>query len=383
MRITIVTGPFFPIPPAPCGAVERLWWDLAREFVRRGHAVRLLCRPDESGRAEEMRDGVSVRRLSAWTSTGSLAVNLAKDLVYAVHAVACLRPADILVTNTFWLPVLARLRPRAGCVVVNVGRMPKGQMRLYNALRVSCLAAVSRALGEAIQRECPAAAARTVVVPNPIDTLHFSPPDVARSWQAPFQLTYAGRIHPEKGVHVLLQAAHLLHRSGLRFRLTIAGAWRTSDGGGGEAYRRRLCALAEGLPVTFLDPLYDRAAFADLLRTTHLFCYPSLAEKGESFGVAPLEAMATGAVPVVSDLACFRDFIRPGANAFVFDHRSRRRAQALARVIRDAVNDPDALAGMSACGARDARAFSVPAVAGNYLELFDHLRVKGSVPRNR
>jgi glycosyltransferase involved in cell wall biosynthesis len=261
--------------------------------------------------------------------------------------------------------------------------MPKGQMRLYSAMHVSCLAAVSHPLADAIRDECRAAALRTAVVPNPIDTLHFSPPDVARSWQPPFRLTYAGRIHPEKGVHVLLRAARLLHRSGMAFHLTIAGAWRTSDGGGGEAYRRRLHALAEGLPVSFLDPLYDRAAFADVLRATHLFCYTSLAEKGESFGVAPLEAMATGAVPVVSDLACFHEFLRPDENGLVFDHRSPRRAQALARTIRDAVNDPDGLARMSACGARDARAFSVPAVAGNYLELFDRLRAKGIVPRTR
>jgi glycosyltransferase involved in cell wall biosynthesis len=45
-----------------------------------------------------------------------------------------------------------------------------------------------------------------------------------------------------------------------------------------------------------------------------MFVYPCLAEQGETFGLAPLEAVACGAVPIVSDLSCFGDFITPGVN---------------------------------------------------------------------
>src|SRR5918993_3322585 len=44
MRITIVTGPFYSVPPAPCGAVEQIWHGLAAEFARRGGGRTVVCR---------------------------------------------------------------------------------------------------------------------------------------------------------------------------------------------------------------------------------------------------------------------------------------------------------------------------------------------------
>jgi glycosyltransferase involved in cell wall biosynthesis len=39
------------------------------------------------------------------------------------------------------------------------------------------------------------------------------------------------------------------------------------------------------------------------------FIYPSEAKEGETFGLAVLEAMSCGCIPVVSALPCFTDFI--------------------------------------------------------------------------
>lgn len=71
-----------------------------------------------------------------------------------------------------------------------------------------------------------------------------------------------------------------------------------------------------------------------------IFCYPSLAERGETFGVAIAEAMAAGAAPVVSNLACFNELVRDGDTGLVFDHRGpgaeERLADVLARLLSDA-----------------------------------------------
>ena len=39
MKITIVLGAFFPVPPLMGGAVEKVWFALAQEFARLGHEV--------------------------------------------------------------------------------------------------------------------------------------------------------------------------------------------------------------------------------------------------------------------------------------------------------------------------------------------------------
>lgn len=44
MKIPIMTGAFFPVPPILGGAVEKAWFALAREFVRRSHEVVQISR---------------------------------------------------------------------------------------------------------------------------------------------------------------------------------------------------------------------------------------------------------------------------------------------------------------------------------------------------
>ena len=47
MKITIVLGAFFPVPPLLGGAVEKVWFALGPEFVRRGHEVVQISRDDK------------------------------------------------------------------------------------------------------------------------------------------------------------------------------------------------------------------------------------------------------------------------------------------------------------------------------------------------
>ena len=44
MRITIVNGFFLPVPPISGGSTEKSWYNLAREFVARGHSVTMVSR---------------------------------------------------------------------------------------------------------------------------------------------------------------------------------------------------------------------------------------------------------------------------------------------------------------------------------------------------
>jgi len=132
MRITIVTGPFMPLPPAPCGAVERIWYGLAAEFVKKGHHVTFLCRNHPSQVPDETTNGIRYIRRLHLRRTSNIYVDLLKDLLYATKMATLLPRADICVTNTFWLPVLAsRFRKNIGKIVVAVHRYPKNQMGLY------------------------------------------------------------------------------------------------------------------------------------------------------------------------------------------------------------------------------------------------------------
>jgi glycosyltransferase involved in cell wall biosynthesis len=242
------------------------------------------------------------------------------DLFYSLRALRVLPPADILITNTFWMPILAGLNQRRfGRIVVDVQRMPKGQMRFYR--RAACLRANSSAVQQAIAREAPQLARRTRTIPNP---LPFLPAPLPQAPREPL-LLYCGRLHPEKGIALLIRAFSLATQRGLQgWTLRLVGPAAAAAGGGGQAWWEEMFSAPEaaGLPIEWLGPEYDEQRLRRHYEQASIFVYPSLAERGETFGLAPLEAMACGAVPIVSALSCFRDFIRPGLNGLVFDHRA-------------------------------------------------------------
>jgi glycosyltransferase involved in cell wall biosynthesis len=104
-----------------------------------------------------------------------------------------------------------------------------------------------------------------------------------------------------------------------------------------------------------------------------VFVYPSVAETGESFGIAPLEAMARGVVPVVSDLAAFREYLVLGENGMVFDHRSSDAAENLAAALRELVGNEEQRMRLGAEARETAEHFSTQAIADKYLQLFARL----------
>jgi glycosyltransferase involved in cell wall biosynthesis len=343
VKITIVTGFFLPVPPVLGGATEKIWFRLAAEFAAAGHEVTFISRAWPGFAARETIAGVEHLRVRGHDHTRFLTLNLWHDFWWGVRVSRVLPAADIVICNSPTLPAwLGRFCPRAGKVVAVVARMPKGQGRAYR--RVDLVLALSEAVAARLRTENPALAARIAMFPFPIDwALH------ARSAQknlppAPVTIGYIGRLHPEKGLRLLLAAAaQLAARSDLPpWRLELTGPLSVAAGGGGETFRDAL--LAEFGPtlggrLSFLAPEFDPEKLARRYGALDVFCYPSLAEQGETFGVAVAEAMAAGCAPVVSGLACFQELVRDGETGLVFDHTApdatARLAAALARLLSD------------------------------------------------
>jgi glycosyltransferase involved in cell wall biosynthesis len=104
-----------------------------------------------------------------------------------------------------------------------------------------------------------------------------------------------------------------------------------------------------------------------------VFVYPSLAETGESLGLAPLEAMATGCAAIVSDLRCFDDFIEDGVTGLRFDHRGADAADALAVQLARLIGSPEFLHRVAAAGRDMAGNFRTSVIARRMLDDFKSL----------
>ncbi|MEY2600811.1 MAG: hypothetical protein QOJ36_130 [Verrucomicrobiota bacterium] len=370
MKITIVLGAFFPVPPTMGGGVEKVWFTLAPEFAGRGHDVLMVSRKLPGLPREETINGVKHLRVDGFDAPRLLVWLKFLDLIYSLRTMSILPRSDIIVTNTFWLPILLR-GSRRGKVYAHAGRYPKGQMRFYGS--AARLQAPSHPIARAIVTEAPRLAHKVAVIPYPVtrSTITGSPPVISGRDKI---ILFVGRVHPEKGVHVLVDAFVSGARAAFAdWKLMIVGPTQTKLGGGGEAYStslQRAAEKAEGR-ISFAGPIFDATELPSAFRNARLFIYPSLAERGESFGLAPLEAMAHGCAVLVSNLDCFRDFIRDGETGFIFDHRAHPIAETLRDKIDNIISDETLLVRAAAAGYEKSVEYSPERVAEQFLKDFD------------
>ena len=326
MRIVIIQGAFLPVPPILGGAVEKIWYGLGQEFAALGHEVTHIGRSYPGLPDQEESYCIKYLRVLGYNTPSSIIKLKWLDLLYSLRAIKKVPiDADVIITNTFWSPILLRGKI-AKKVYVSVDRLPKGQMWLYK--QASRLRANSDFVAKAIRRELSVNQhQRVVVIPNPIPFDYI--PTFDLSEKKPI-LLYVGRVHPEKGIELLVRAFKKLENN---WKLQIVGPSEIEVGGGGLSYLESLKNLASD-NVEFIGPVYDMVKLNQLYAQASIFVYPSIAERGESFGLSPLEAMAWGCAPVVSNLSCFRDFISHERNGLTFDHRSDYAVELLKKAIQ-------------------------------------------------
>jgi glycosyltransferase involved in cell wall biosynthesis len=379
LRVTIVTGFFLPVPAIRGGATERSWYGLAKALAAAGHEVTFISRSWLGLKPHESESGVRHIRLRGFSHSRHLIINLARDFIWGIRVARALPGSDIVVCNTVTLPAwIGRLRPSVGKVAAMIGRLPKGQVGFYrDVARIYVPSSfVYEELGAAWAK------ARARVIGYPIDCAL-----LARSGArgaGVLHIGYVGRIHPEKGVALLIRAALLLaERPGMPdWKLTIAGPESVGDGGGGAEWvgllKREAAAL--GQRVEWLGPEFDAERLAKIYGAMDIFCYPSLAEGGETFGVAVAEAMAAGCAVVVSRLRCFGDLVCDGESGLVFDHAAADPERLLADCMGRLAADPALRKKLADKGQQKTRRFDQPEVARHVIA--DLSLLAGAPPGN-
>ena len=192
----------------------------------------------------------------------------------------------------------------------------------------------------------PDLACPVVAVPNGADASVFFPGPGPAPGARP-RLAYLGRVVPEKGVHVLVEAAAALRH--LDFELDVVGSSGSPDL---SAYERELRASAQplGERVRFLRDVPRRQIGAHL-RTCSVLVVPSVwreplglvVAEGIASGVAVV-ASRTGGIPEAGGDAC--TYVRPDD------------AVELAAALEELLTDPAALASARARARRRAPAVS-------------------------
>lgn len=294
---------------SPMSGIAYVAFQLARQAARAGWEPSLLTYSNGADRPRFDADGVAVRRVRHRPALGHGPVNLSylgplamagwRDRVDVAH----------IHSNPYHLPAV-----RAGRRVVHYHTRDFKALPAYRrALRradalVFCSAALQRLFAEALG-DVPTP---QFVVHNGTDLERFRGQEAAgqefrrRLGIGPAEtvVLFAGTIHPEKGLHVLIEAIHRArHLTAQPLRLVVVGSstiWHqigqpvaVSD------YERGLVAAADPALVSFVGAL-PQSAMPTAYAACDFSCCPSVYP--EPFPVVNVEVMAAGR-PVVGSRA--------------------------------------------------------------------------------
>ena len=371
--------------PPSVGGIQRQTLALARALGELGAEVHVVTRPSPGLPSHEESDGVAVHRVGlarggpaatlAYVALAAREVASLGARVDVLHAHQLLSPASaaLLASGLIRTPfaVTAHASGGVGDVASLARQGALGRARLL-ALRQTADAFV--AVSGPIQDELLQAGVpeeRLHRIPNGVDTRLFFPAAHAERRQARRALglppvpvvIYTGRLAPEKGVDVLVDAWAEARRDGCLATLVLLG-----EGSEGPTLQRR--ARDHGVLGT-LRFAGASAEVAPWLRAADVFVLPS---RQEGLSVAVLEAMSTGLAVVATDVGGTREAVG-GAAVLVPPGDPGALATAIAALLAE----PERAAALGAAARRRAiDRFGILEIARRHLALYGELAECGA-----
>ncbi len=216
---------------------------------------------------------------------------------------------------------------------------------------------VSNAVKDALDAWQPATRTKTVVIPNGA-RLELFKPVKRETFHKPVSILSVGRLTPAKNYHKALEAVSLLakqNRDKVEFVWTIAGDGKLKD----ELFKH-IEDLNLGAKVKLLGTSNN---IPELLKEADIFFIPS---SWEGFGIAAVEAMASGLPVVASDVPGLKEVVGKEAGILVNPESIKSMAVGLSIFL----TDQNKALQVGAEGPKQASQFSLNKCASSHLKLF-------------
>jgi spore coat protein SA len=251
------------------------------------------------------------------------------------HLLARLQPGDLV-----WCHNQPYIAQALAVAIVSSGaklvyhahdrHIPATAREAFQSMAPSAWVFVSDALRQRFITEFPYLQ-NTHVVHNGADETLFYPEskDGLASDAVPI-VVYVGRLHEEKGTHILVDAMEILRKRGVRVLCRIIG----SSFSGGSEPTPYVLALQKASPSN-VEFLGYRAPgdVAQELRAADILCCPSICEEG--FGSVNIEAMACGLPVVASKIGGIPEIAADGGIVLVKPNSALELADALQVLIEN------------------------------------------------
>ncbi len=295
LRIALVAPPWYPVPPPGYGGIELVVHLLARELGARDHHVTLF-----GGEGSDSAPDVRVLAPGWWSGDLGTQLRRVRELTYARRVYRQIADGRFDIVHDH--------NEFAGMIVASSVRLPIPVVSTFHgALRepdLTFLLEVDKDLGLVAISEAQRASAPLIewagVVHNAVDSLHL---DVGLKKDD--YLLCLARITPDKGQHLAIEVARRAGRP-----LILAGKLEQTS----KEYFFRDIEPRLGPDVRWIQDIGGQSK-ARLLARARALLFPIQWE--EPFGLAMVEAMASGTPVVAFDRGAARELVEPGVTGYL------------------------------------------------------------------
>lgn len=382
MRILHVTESLDPSRGGPPAVVTRL----AAAQAQAGHPTSIFAHESPGSEAAQASAWGTIPGYKLVCKTLAQAPTVMMDRAFALGAIPALRHAiagaDVVHLHEVWLPLI---RVAAG-IARDLGKQyivsPHGtlapsalaekKLKKQVALWLGYRRMLERAAGLCVLNRTEASFARDLELGNRIwsnangifvdEISDVPPPGTFRAAHPalgsdPF-IVFMSRLHPRKGIDLLIPAFAQLQERFPTLRLVLLGP----DEGASAQIREQVAAHHLADRVYMPGGVWGRMKFAALAECA-IYCLPS---RGEGFSMSILEAMGVGA-PVVITRTC--NFPEAGEAKAALE--TELSADALAAAFTELLSDDEKRRRMAAAG-RDfvLTRYTWPAIAQRSVEIY-------------
>jgi glycosyltransferase involved in cell wall biosynthesis len=231
---------------------------------------------------------------------------------------------------------------------------------------------MSIGLGDYLRKQLPGTPVTTI--PNGIEPARWAPGDKRAARRAlgvaddEFVVVFAGRVHPSKGVDLLVEAVRLLASSMQGLRVFAIGSLSGDFHSRTETspYAANVMDRAKGLPVQFTGFVANHSPqFRTYLAAADVAVFPS---RVEPFGNVALEALAMSVPVIAARTGGLAEIVSEDVGVLVPPND----VDALAAAIRDAHAQPEKLAMRRVrCRKRVMEKYTVEQFVERYVAVFE------------
>jgi glycosyltransferase involved in cell wall biosynthesis len=375
MKVGYLSQPWdYSGPPDPGGSIGLWVWEVSRR-LRRSCEVLVFAPANGRKVAIERREGVQFVRApmtadhwllmaaqKLWQSRDPRRSGAASDIYYKFYALRAARAfrihkCDIVHLHNLsqFAPVVRRINRQARIVLhMHCDWLVQFDRDLINArlADIDAIVGSSEYITRAIRRHFPLHANQCVTIHNGVDIRVFHPATNDSVFDRE-HILYIGRLSPEKGVHLLLDALEQVVRTRPNTRLELIG-------GPGVVPIDFIVNLSDDPIVRKLSRFYRNEDYVDFLRRrvragleTRVFFTGQLPHRQlscsirgaalvvapslvESFGMPVAETMASGVPVVASRVGGLPELVIDGTTGLLVDpDNPAALSQAILRILDD------------------------------------------------